>query len=216
MKRSGFSMIELVFVIVILGVLAAVAVPRFVTTRTDAQVATLRSDIATVLKAVPAAIFAYNLDPTQDSQRPPSNIVNDQNQQYSNWGLWMMAQGGLDAGRWSVMSAGKPSGFSGKTLNPTRDAALTPVTRGTNTNTGSNTGASNCGTPVFMANGTETSNTGTTRDVSYLVFDPSMLPSNTSQGSGQTKSALCQGLSDSYPSGSQRLIPLTTTGKIVY
>ena len=32
MKRSGFSMIELVFVIVILGVLAAVAVPRFVTT----------------------------------------------------------------------------------------------------------------------------------------------------------------------------------------
>lgn len=31
MKRNGFSMIELVFVIVILGVLAAVAVPRFVT-----------------------------------------------------------------------------------------------------------------------------------------------------------------------------------------
>ena len=52
MKRSGFSMIELVFVIVILGVLAAVAVPRFVTTRTDAQVAMLRSDIASVMKAI--------------------------------------------------------------------------------------------------------------------------------------------------------------------
>ena len=58
MKRSGFSMIELVFVIVILGVLAAVAVPRFVTTRTDAQVAMLRSDIASVMKAIPARVFA--------------------------------------------------------------------------------------------------------------------------------------------------------------
>ena len=47
-KRSGFSMIELVFVIVILGVLATVAVPRFVETRTDAQVATARSDASTM------------------------------------------------------------------------------------------------------------------------------------------------------------------------
>ena len=58
-------MIELVFVIVILGVLAAVAVPRFVTTRTDAQVAMLRSDIASVMKAIPARVFAENIDPTQ-------------------------------------------------------------------------------------------------------------------------------------------------------
>ena len=61
MKRNGFSMIELVFVIVILGVLAAVAVPRFVTTRTDAQVAMARSDIASTLKAIPARVFAENI-----------------------------------------------------------------------------------------------------------------------------------------------------------
>ena len=89
MKRHGFSMIELVFVIVILGVLAAVAVPRFVTTRTDAQVAMARSDIASTLKAIPARVFAENLDPTQST---PAG--------FSNWGEWMIDTGGLDRGRW--------------------------------------------------------------------------------------------------------------------
>jgi len=37
-KRAGFTMIELVFVIVILGILASVAIPKLAATRDDAEV----------------------------------------------------------------------------------------------------------------------------------------------------------------------------------
>ena len=40
MKRSGFTMVELIFVIVILGILAAIAIPRLAVTRDDAKIAT--------------------------------------------------------------------------------------------------------------------------------------------------------------------------------
>ena len=51
-SRNAFTMIELVFVIVILGILAAVAVPRFAATRTDAQIAAARADISTIRSAI--------------------------------------------------------------------------------------------------------------------------------------------------------------------
>ena len=45
-------MIELVFVIVILGILAAIAIPKFAATRTDAVIAKARSDIAAIRSAI--------------------------------------------------------------------------------------------------------------------------------------------------------------------
>lgn len=41
MRKNGFTLIELVIVIVILGILAVVAAPRFVDISTDAKIATL-------------------------------------------------------------------------------------------------------------------------------------------------------------------------------
>lgn len=46
--RNGFTMIELVFVIVILGILAAIAIPKFAATRDDAEISKGRSDVAAV------------------------------------------------------------------------------------------------------------------------------------------------------------------------
>ena len=51
-KRLAFSMIELVFVIVVLGILAAVAVPRFAATRIDAQITKGKSDISSIRSAI--------------------------------------------------------------------------------------------------------------------------------------------------------------------
>ena len=45
---SAFTMIELVFVIVVLGILAGIAVPRLAATRDDATIAKMRGDVAAI------------------------------------------------------------------------------------------------------------------------------------------------------------------------
>jgi general secretion pathway protein G len=65
-------MIELVFVIVIIGILAAVAIPKLAATRDDAKAGAIKSDIGTAINAIPAwyqgqneadIVNAMNIDP---------------------------------------------------------------------------------------------------------------------------------------------------------
>ncbi len=63
MKRAGFTMIELIFVIVILGILAAVAVPKLAATRSDAAATKALSDYKTVIKDIQNYAIAQGANP---------------------------------------------------------------------------------------------------------------------------------------------------------
>ena len=58
-SESGFTLIELVIVIVILGILAAVAIPKYEDMREQARVATIRGQLGSIRSAI-AIQYARN------------------------------------------------------------------------------------------------------------------------------------------------------------
>ncbi|MCC2625664.1 MAG: gspG [Burkholderiales bacterium] len=64
-KRSGFTLIEIMVVLVILGVMAALVVPRVLGRADDARKVAAKSDIASLMNA----LKLYNLD----NMRYPTN-----------------------------------------------------------------------------------------------------------------------------------------------
>lgn len=51
-EMKAFSMIELVFVIIILGIIASIALPRFSITKSDAQYTAIIADIQTTINTI--------------------------------------------------------------------------------------------------------------------------------------------------------------------
>ncbi|MDR1555336.1 MAG: type II secretion system GspH family protein [Campylobacteraceae bacterium] len=52
MRHSAFTMVELVFIIVVLGILASIAVPRLAASRDDAKIAKGKADIAAIRSSI--------------------------------------------------------------------------------------------------------------------------------------------------------------------
>jgi len=50
--RKGFTVIELVFVIVVIGILSAIAIPKFAATRDDAVISKARAEVAAMRSAI--------------------------------------------------------------------------------------------------------------------------------------------------------------------
>ncbi len=73
MKKSGFTMIELIFVIVILGILASIAIPKLAATRDDAKVSKVLNELAT-LKSDMAAYYTSRGTYVASSIRDETNV----------------------------------------------------------------------------------------------------------------------------------------------
>lgn len=91
MSKKAFTMIELVFVIVILGILAGVAIPRLSVTRDDATMAKMRADLASIRSGI-----ALDKSKAMMEGRLPdwkTNVANLANNNFSS-----VVQGGIKKG----------------------------------------------------------------------------------------------------------------------
>ena len=70
-SKNAFTMIELIFVIVILGILAAVAMPKLAATRTDAEVSKIAQNV--MMGAAEIASYAISKGRTEDDLTLMSN-----------------------------------------------------------------------------------------------------------------------------------------------
>jgi len=78
--KKGFSIIELIFVIAVLGIIAAVAVPKLMDSRSSAIVTTIKQDISTITTSIQSYRMINNkIEKISDSVNINDNtwIVND-------------------------------------------------------------------------------------------------------------------------------------------
>ena len=110
-SKKAFTMIELVFVIVVLGILAAVAFPKFAATRTDAQISKGRADIASIRSSIVTerqARLIKGQNAFINSLSSSTTTLFDGNGTAGSELLMYGVTAGTTDGHWSTTSAGMP------------------------------------------------------------------------------------------------------------
>lgn len=66
--KSGFSLLELIFAIVILGIVASFAIPKYIDTKDSALVSTLKRDVASITSSIQTYyLLNQKIDKIQDA-----------------------------------------------------------------------------------------------------------------------------------------------------
>lgn len=73
--KKGFTMVELIFVIVILGILAAVAIPKLAATRDDADIAKFSQNLSTLITDIASYRTSHGKYETKISDMTNVDIV---------------------------------------------------------------------------------------------------------------------------------------------
>ena len=108
--RNGFTMIELIFVIVILGILSAVALPKFAALGEEAHIAKARSDISSIRASIANERRSRVIigDPNYITGLSSNNVTlfdgNDSEHELLQYGI----TSGTADGKWSTTDTSPP------------------------------------------------------------------------------------------------------------